>query len=150
MKVPILEREIAIYLAGLFDGEGAFMIWASQYRGGIKYTVSVRIAMSSKKTIEWVGSKLNRRCKIHKLSKKTSPNAKPSYKISIEDGQGIITLIEQILPFLITKKDVASELLSFCKSRIGVLQKSNKERKHSTEAIDSYFKIKEINKFGVN
>lgn len=150
LKIPILERDVAIYLAGLFDGEGSFMIWASQYRGGMKYTVSVRIGMSDKKTIEWIGEKLNRPIKLHGLSRNASPNAKKIYKISLENGAAIIDFVEQILPFLITKRTVASELLSFCKSRIGVLNKSKFDRKHSAHDIETYHKVRALNKFGVN
>jgi hypothetical protein len=146
---PVLDKDTCLYLAGLFDGEGSFTINATvDRRGGAKYNAKIRIGMSHKPTIEWVAGKLNRTVQRHVLSRRAAPNSKPIFRISIDNAAAIIGLIEQLLPYLITKHDAADTVLAFCRSRLVSGRMSNTERQYTTTDVSLVQRIKEINRFG--
>lgn len=77
-KGPVqkLDRDVCIYLAGLFDGEGCFYI---TYTGKSNLKAAIRLAMNHQETIEWVAAKLGREVKTHGLGCSTS--AAPDWRV---------------------------------------------------------------------
>lgn len=151
-KGPVLtmDRDTCIYLAGLFDGEGSFMISTSTDRkGGVKFNARARIGMSHRPTIEWIAEKIGRSVQRHGLGRNAPQNAKPIYRVSVENAEGIISFTEQLLPFLITKREAAEVILNFCRSRRASGQQLGKLRGYSDGDAALVSDLKEINRFGV-
>lgn len=145
-KVPILDRDACIYLAGLFDGEGCFMIKFASYRGGEQFSGCIRIAMTCLSTIEWVAEKLGKKVQKHSQGKIPSTKWKPVHRVQIANIEGIISFIEQIYPFMITKKEAAKVLLSFCYSR----REIRGVRKPYTPKEREFFSaIRQLNRVGL-
>jgi hypothetical protein len=102
------------------------MVNVTQRHGAVKMGGNIRLAMTHRPTIEWIASKLGRPVECHGAGHRTK-KWKPCWRVSIGNVAGMISLIEQILPFLITKKEVASVLLEFCYLRQGSKGKDNRQ-----------------------
>lgn len=113
-----MERDVCIYLAGLYDGEGCFMIALSEGNGGTKYSAQIRLAMTDKDTIDWVAQQFGRTSERHGLSQKVSGKAKPMYRIVLQNIEAMMSFIEQVRPFLRVKARAADLVYEFCKSRV--------------------------------
>lgn len=150
--VPTLTLEQRCYLAGLLDGEGAFTVNVSQSRSGQTYQARIRLAMSHKSTIEWVANVLGVTVLKHGLGRNVSANAKPMYRVAVEHVVGVVSLLEQIGPYLIAKREVADALLAFCRSRLesGYFKQGSRSRNgYVPEEMALYTRLKELNRFGV-
>lgn len=146
--VPELDRDTCIYLAGLFDGEGCFMISTTLYRGKATYNPSVRIAMTDRDVIEWLGQALDRPVAIHGLGAHASPNAKTVYRVVLQNAVGIISFTSQILPFLRVKRSVAERLIAFCESRLQSRKDFWAGKAYSSEEVELSCQIKTLNRVG--
>jgi len=144
--VPLLERETAIYLAGLFDGEGCFMISTTVFRGKPTYNASVRLAMSDRPIMEWLAETLDRPLRIHGLGRNASHNAREIYRVVVQNVTGIISLVEQLLPFLRVKKAAAQTLLAYCHSRKEQYRAADKG--YTASEIGLYLSLKTLNRVG--
>ena len=110
----IMKRDDAIYLAGLFDGEGCVQ-FHRRYKGkkgkvGKRYnclTCTLDIAMTDKETIEHVkkitglGS-VNLRVKNR--SKSSKPHWKDQYRWNVSHRQAY-EIAKHIAPFAVTKQE---------------------------------------------
>ena len=144
--VPYLERDVAIYLAGLIDGEGTFIIQRNARGQGYTYNSAFKLVLTDEATIEWVSSKLQRPYSF--VNGNESKNQRAAYCIRISDHRGLIDFIEQILPFMIVKREAAETIIAFCKSRIAQ-QQSKYHSGYSDFDISRWKKIKKLNKVGI-
>lgn len=137
--MPKLKKEVAIYLAGLIDGEGCFYI--SKKSVPEYYQPQFKIVLVDEPTIAWVAERLNRPY-THQLSK-VGKNHKDTYTIRISDRAAVLAFIPQILPYMILKRAVASNMLEFCEMR-EIYQKTDK-----TKELSMYLKNKQLNRVGI-
>lgn len=107
------------YIAGIVDGEGSIGLYEqTQKRKDYEKTSlrpTVQIAMTDKETVGYVGRTAGSGSKSYKYTK--SDNWKEQEKFAIQAQNDIIDFLEQIRPYLITKKDQAELMLEYCRNR---------------------------------
>jgi hypothetical protein len=148
--VPELEHDNIVYMAGLIDGEGCFYI-AHKIKNMLKSTYSpqFKIVLTNQEVIVWMADKL-KRSYTHILGS-SDTNQHETYIVRISDRIGLIKFIEQILPYLIVKKDIAQTILDFCKSRVNNWDINNSRKMASTYSkieLDLFNKTKTLNQVG--
>lgn len=144
--VPQLDLETKVYLAGLFDGESCIRIAMHNNDGRLRCTAVVKIAMTHRETMDWVGSVLERPTKEHGNS---NPNARMAWSVQVGNVEGVISLLEQLLPYLRVKREVAVAVLAFCHSRRGKELLASGDRSYTADELSLYETVKELNKTGV-
>jgi len=145
--IPKLDRDVSCYLAGLMDGEGCLMIQRQRKHGPSPhwcYSPEVRLVLSHKETMEWVAKKIDRELKAWVPK---SDKHKLCYRLSISDSVGVAYLIEQLLPFLIVKRDAAAALLDFCRSR-KIKQSNSYNPSYSDDEVRMHHVIRALNRKG--
>jgi len=111
-----MKKEILIYTAGLFDGEGCIIIQRSQpykEKGQISpsYWLNVNVAMTDKATIDWLKGTFGGSI-ADQTSRKNRPNRQPYYHWRIT-SQNAIPFLKSILPYLRVKKEQAKLAIQF-------------------------------------
>lgn len=150
LKIPKLEHDVLVYLAGIIDGEGCFYI-AHKIKNMKKETYSpqFKIVLTDRKTIIWIADKLQR--EYTHIIGNFEKNHKDTYIVRISDREGLLSFIEQIIPYMILKQEVARNMLDFCKSRVKNWNINNSRKiasTYSNEELSMYSKIKQLNKVG--
>lgn len=117
--IPKLEKDTAIYLAGLIDGEGCFFMSSSakhtRYSSKIYHTPEFKIVLTDEATIAWIAEKLN--LTYGHTKGRIDKNHKDTYEVRIAKVDNLIAFIPQVLPYLKVKRAVALLHLEFCESR---------------------------------
>ena len=122
------------------------MISASQdKRGRPKFCAQVRLAMKDKPTIDWVAGVLARETRRHGLGKVYELRSAPMYRVVLYNIEGICSFVEQILPFMRTKRESASMVLAFCRSRA----KREYGGGYLPSEMGSYMRVKKANATGI-
>lgn len=110
------------WLAGIMDGEGTLGIHKHARKNGNKsvYAVAFSVGNTDKKMIDQVSSILKcvgvQACpSVYQIKLKSW---KPMYFIQIGKRSEIVKILDKLLPFLVTKKERASLVLEWCKSRL--------------------------------
>lgn len=149
--VRTMTHDECVYLAGLFDGEGTFMINAHAFKGQHKYSAKVRLALSHKPAVEWVAKAIGVNVAPHGLGRNNT-KSRPMFRVAVENVEGIISLINQILPFLIVKREPAEVLLAFCRARLqsGYFTKSRTRSGYSPDEIALHGRLRDLNRVGVD
>lgn len=150
IEVPELERDVAIYLAGLIDGEGCFWISRGTKHNSkytkIYYTPEFKIVLTDEPTIAWVADVLGCTYNFQKANK--GKNHKPTYEVRMSKVDNLIAFIPQLIPHLKVKRAVAVLLLEFCESR----RQERMERyhaKYTNNEMGVFDKIKRLNRVGI-
>jgi len=115
MRLPKwkLRKEEAAYIAGLIDGEGSILC----YKSGRSYTKRITISNTRKELMEWLMKKIPFG-KFQKKPHPEKPNWSDSYIFYIGKTEYIVWLLEQVLPYLVIKKQLAILMLELCRSRM--------------------------------
>lgn len=96
------------YIAGLVDGEGTISLYKREDLRGNK-VVMIQIGMTHKATIEW----------LHKIGgticprKPRKPNHSTCYVWRLQGILDMLSFLEAIYPFLITKRQAATKAIEF-------------------------------------
>jgi hypothetical protein len=117
--VESLKRDDAIYLAGLFDGEGCaqFKRRMETKRKGKRYNcmiISLELSMTDEKTVRHLHDKVKVGT-VNLNRKNRSPSSKPHYKdqyrwrCSYRDANFVAKLL---YPYAITKKKILGEIIN--------------------------------------
>jgi hypothetical protein len=101
------------YLAGLLEGEGCLVMSGKKDKTNKYTTYQARIQISNSNT-----DLLNRINEIYFGSINCSNKKDGIFNWIIYDQHKIVNFLEQLLPYLIVKKDRAEKMLEFCKSRL--------------------------------
>lgn len=148
--VQKLDHDTAVYLSGLIDGEGCIRIsrsFKSSSRGNYCYTPEFKIVLVHEPVIKYIAGKLD--WKYGHIKGNPNKNHQDTYIIRISNFEGLISLIEQVLPYLIVKKDAAETVLAFAISRRDNWEVSPYNKVPYTEhELSLYDKIKELNRVG--
>ncbi len=156
----LLETEKA-YLAALIDGEGCIYIdrYMDKRHGKHSYCLRLKIAMTCLKTLTWVRDTVCKfyKCNLHiqKGKKFLNPKWKQSYAF-IFGTHDLCRFCEDILPYMITKKERCLLAISYSKThfdnkrcgRTGGFLSMPEEIRNLKDEI--YYKIRFFNKNGEN
>lgn len=119
--MPLSEFEKG-YLSGLLDGEGSITVFKNREQRGL-----------AKRTRSKLGFTLGINVRIHNTNLellnhinaiyfghiyRSNKRKNSVYRWEIADKSKIIELLEQLIPYLIVKKDKAIRAVEFCKSRV--------------------------------
>ena len=155
------------WLAGIWDGEGTFMVYDYQRKNESKkrtYTARVTLTNSSIEMINEI-SKIFDYYKIggHIYQEKMRSNKhKACYHITVNKLDHVKKSTELMLPYLVNKKAHAEVMLRFVKLRenykrivirdkkTGKITGGIKEQGYNNEEISLYEQLKKLNAFGPN
>jgi len=138
------------YYAGFMDGEGSFVIVRRNapdkgYKYGVQLTGRVTVANTYKPVLEEIQEYFDEGS-IYKNNRGTN---KICYRLDIQRHEGVVKIVEQLLPFLKEKKKRAEILLQFCKRRKLLCAKRGKRYPYYvTDDFEDYFCLRELNKVG--
>lgn len=144
-RIGKLSHDEAVYVAGMFDGEGTFTIYIKGciITSGNGVTPPLRPIISlvntSQPLIKWLRPRLGN-CTLKKPHTKTR---KAVYILQIARLMDIKTLLEQISPYLIVKKKQAELLLEFCNLRL-----QGKWREYNPRLWEIAKEIRKLNRRG--
>ena len=100
------------YLAGLFDGEGTFVISKSTNKNGTEvFSVYTKIANTSLELMQWLIKNFGGQ--YHISHARYHLGHKTQYAWSPKGKKNRTEMIENILPFLVIKKEQAKIILEF-------------------------------------
>jgi len=106
MTNPLLQDYI--YFAGLFDGEGCI-----SKNSALKQVIYLQIIMVDKIVIDWLFKKFGGSYYLFNR-KNRGINEKPTHHWKLTNVDKIIPLLENIIPYLILKKNRAILALQLC------------------------------------
>jgi len=107
---PMSKEVKDAYFAGLIDGEGYI---GMESRGGGWYRPCIRVKMTCQRTIEAIRAHFLVGRVVLRHPATSSPYYKPTHKPQWEwcvTYKGAISVLERIMPYLITKKSIAEEV----------------------------------------
>jgi len=114
LKVGNMKKYEKSWLAGVIDGEGSIMIYDYiDRRGWRNRHARIEIVNTNKNFIERAGKLLNLDSKIIKQVR--GKNRKPLYRARQANHKKVLSILTQILPYLIIKKNKAIEAIDFIK-----------------------------------
>jgi intein/homing endonuclease len=115
-RIGNLSHDDLLYLAGIFDGEGSFVL--NRKKGRVYgFAPNVLITNTSKELMEWISKTLGVPYSKFNIGKR-GKNWKKAYRISIQRILDIKAFLEQIVPYLKAKERQAKLLLEFCTYQI--------------------------------
>lgn len=139
------------YFSGILDTEGSFSVRKNKPSWGCKnykYNPLIQLSMASFESMNFIRQNM---C----LGSVCFPKAKctqrgHTYKYLFGSVGDCIELIHRILPYILFKKDVALELLNFCKNYSVVLHKRAGVSESELQFREGcYQKIKQLNESGI-
>lgn len=105
-----LDRDVAVYVAGLFDGEGCIVIYDRGYGG--RPQLRATITNTHEGVIDWLRERVARGTVITKhYTKPEQAHFKDSYTWQVY-GQNAVFFLRQILPYLVVKRARALEAIA--------------------------------------
>lgn len=156
-NVKKISRDNAIYIAGLFDGEGSIgLIKQSALRGDRRrnqtFCLKFRIRMTDESIIRWVHSIVGGR--FYSARKNSTPNSRLYFEWCVVGRQGI-EFLNQIYPFLKVKRLQAETAFEYGKTlfleKVGL---TNDQRTLSDDVVQLRSNLRNrmlsLNQRGVN
>jgi len=107
-------HELYAYLAGILDGEGCLRISRTNQKDMVNpyFQASIQVGMQDKRVLEMFKTTFG-----GSIYKDRTVNGKlPVYRWRINSKRGSIKCLKKLMPYLITKREQAEILLSFCKN----------------------------------
>lgn len=130
----------AAYIAGIIDGEGSIAIRRDKGSGTSWYYPCLAIVNTDKNLMSWLHSKLHfSRTHLRKRGK-----SRQCY-LGILSAYRVYSLLKQLLPFLIVKKERAEHTIGFIEQR---LQHTHPYSGYTKEEIRLFEKVRILNKLG--
>lgn len=131
------------YIAGFLDAKAMFNInhAVSRKRRNESWVTHVTVNSSDIKPLRMLQEVYGG---YIKLLDRSELGYKPEYRLEIKDKHDIVSLIKDVLPYLLLKRKVAQLLLQYCDSRLKALQYvenpvlapiSNEEKKLAKQII---------------
>jgi len=135
IEQSILEN-YAGYIAGLFDGEGSFIIRCNKRTRCPNFYALLSIGMTHKGVILWLRRVLG--VTGFSVSRK---GRKRIYVLRVTTRDETITIIEELLPWLRVKKEQAKNLLKML-----TLKETGNKKELVMKKAELYLRNKELNK----
>ena len=103
------------YLSGLFDGEGTFCISKSTNPNGVSVlSAYAKVANTNLELMQWLIKNFGGQYHTSSCHRdKRNPNCKIQYSWSPKGKKNRTTTIENLIPYLVIKKEQAKVLLQF-------------------------------------
>lgn len=105
------------YIAGLIDGEGAFMISRSTSGKGRKtpsYTPRIKVGMTTKPSVDFIVKHTGIGKYSYEPTRKSRPTRKGYWIWQIHSLEQVIKFLDLIEPYLVLKKPQAAHLRMYC------------------------------------
>ena len=123
--MPLTQYQLG-YLAGLLDGEGTLVINVSREKRAVGKRPRARNGISIGTSLKIVNTNLDLLNglnnivlgKIYRSTRKKEDRGSDVFVWAINDKKTIVDILQQLLPYLIVKKDRAEKMIEFCLSRI--------------------------------
>mgnify|MGYP001561094373 CR=1 FL=1 len=116
MKSQDNQREAVFlsYLAGIIDGEGTIRIGSSKPTNKINwntiYYAAISVGMTNRKIIEMFVKKFGSKIR----EEKCVANRKKMYRWGTSGNFVVPTILKQLLPYLVVKKEQAELVIKYC------------------------------------
>ena len=134
---PELLSEHAKYIAGLFDGDGAYVICLTRGKR-VRFRPHISLSMTHEETIKFVADKFG----VSYARGKPRKNRKIMYYLRVFRAEDLVTILEALARWSITKRQQVLTLLDFLE-RTPIGQRIEKEA--LLEQAEMYLKLKELN-----
>lgn len=128
------------YVAGIVDGEGSILMLSTHY--GTKYNPTVVISNCDRKLMDY----LHKIIKLGKVrtEKKKEPR-RTQYKLIIGTHLEIFSFLKEIKKFLVSKKELASLMIKYCRSRLDRGLKRGRNIIYTEEETEIAERIRALN-----
>ena len=140
------------WLAGIVDGEGSITMGVCNKRSA--FTPRVTIANSDiRMVIKIVELALSLGCNVYVNKKGLSHMAKRDvWAVQINKFDSVVKFLEAVIPYMITKKEIAIAMVKFLKLRITKLHIScnNEGRKYTDDEIEIAMACRKLNSRGAS
>lgn len=134
------------YLAGILDGEDSVRIEFEkrEHRGRENnYRLRLSISNTDLNLMNWLTTNFGRSCL---KEKKRIGNYKQYYQWEIKSNTRSASLLKQLLPYLIIKRERAEVAIEFAKMMKGTGNRYTEQEKQQRKEL--YEKMKQLNKKG--
>ena len=128
------------YVAAMIDGEGSILMLSS--KGGTRYNPVIVIANTDKKLITYLHNLLGLG---HIYVSKPKGKRRRQYILKIGTHLEIFSLLKEVGGYLISKKQLASLMVKYCKSRLDRGVKPGRNIIYSKEEIEIAERIRALN-----
>lgn len=141
------------YCSGLIDGEGSICVTKTkpmQNRINPLHAPLIRVRMNREEPMKFLQETFQCGKIYYEGFRQDRPNQKPMFRWVVTNRDDVVKVIEEILPFLLVKKEQALLVKEMCKG--WVLAHSKKLGTYPEEIQrrqDFYMKCKELNAVGV-
>ena len=131
-------RDDLIYLAGFFDGEGSVMA----KKGGLNCLITLSISNTDLDVLQWIAQTFGGQVATH--HNPTPYTRKNAWKWELH-GEAAIKLLQELIPFLKTKKERAQIAITYplYKRGIGKLPKEILQQR-----TNLWFELRRLNRRG--
>lgn len=109
------------YLAGLLDGEGSITIYKNTEKRGKNKRTRSKLGFTLGQSVKISNTNLELLNAVNQIALGRIYKGSSKFHLyywQISDKKKIVELLEQVLPYLIVKKDRAIKMIEFCKSRL--------------------------------
>lgn len=128
------------YVACAIDAEGSIMMLSTHY--GAKYHPSVVIANCDKRFIDFIHKAIG----IGSIYLRRPKNPRrPQWALHIKRLLEVYSLLRAVKPFLINKKQLASLMVRYCKSRLDRGSLAGRNIIYTEEEVEIAEKIRSLN-----
>jgi len=136
----VLSPTDAAYIAGIIDGEGNISLHMYDGKGRTTKVLRPRVGVTntSLELLEWLRKVIG----FGYIDRhKESSEHKDTWRYGLYSVNDIRRLLEDILPYLVVKREQAELLLTFCKEHVSYRPATEVE-------IEIYYDLKELNRKG--
>lgn len=135
-----LKIEEKAYLAGIIDGEGCITISKATSGKYVSFRPLVEITNTNFEALKQIGQILGVKCTFFELKGKNG--RKDYHRVVLYKTKQILSLLSQIIPYLLIKKRQAELVANFCIRRLDL-------QKFSSTDEDIIGEIRKLNKKGI-
>jgi len=128
------------YIACAIDGEGSILILSTHY--GAKYSPIVTITNCDKKFIDFIQKTIGIGKIYHQRAKKPR---RPQWRLHIGTHLEVLSLLMAIKAFFVSKKQLASLMIRYCKSRLDRGSLPGRNIIYTQEEVKIAEKIRSLN-----
>lgn len=148
------------YCAGIFDGEGTFVIGKNQSKKNMEkykrknpiYMTRLRLGMTCLDTIDFFADTfpgIGARYDDGVYKAKEMAHRKVMHRWEVNNRNMIIFVIDKLMPFLVTKKKQAIHMRQFCEKWFTSYRKGlGLEPEELQRREEAYCKMRELNRLG--
>lgn len=137
------------YVAGIMDTDGSFTLKREMKKGRLNptYTSMVSLSMVDCRAVYYIANNFVG-AQVYTVKASSTTNGF-CYRLSVNGFNETIEFLIRVIPFLLIKKEVAEELLFFCRNRKTQNGRKGISKEEYSFRETVYEKIRHLNKYGV-